>query len=553
MNAVSSSKPGGTAPFVRRHVVQLEARLRRLQRLRRRWRLQHAVGHRLLWGLLAGLAIMVAGRFVHALHHPYVVLGTLGACTGYLLLRAWGRTYSPFELALWVDERAGLDQRLSSAIAFAGDPAPTPMMEEAVEDAAQAVRTVGDEQATDGPPSRLWLLALLVALLLPALAMLPPPLSQEEVLVGRMGRAISQAGIGLQHASADLQRQLSEQATPDAQAAARSLGDTGQALQAGDGMTAEQALERIQQSREQVERALREDAARRLMAERLRQDERTREAGDALAAGDTQRARRELRDAAERLRQDDVQGKAGQDLADHLRDAARTQPPGPAQAAANRAAAAAAAGRLEETQDAMRNLADEMGDMTSLGEDRDVALTAADALRDARDQIGMAAAGEAAPAPGAAEQRTRRPGEADAGEAADAARARENAGAPGSRTGEADRSGGGADGAGGPGAEPAANLGAADESLTVSTDPGALMQMAGQMLEGERRASLRDNEGPTTDQAFAPVPPQAIRQMRQLGDDQLARQDIPPGYRMLVRDYFTALEAEAKESAAPTQ
>ncbi len=522
MSAASSSSAGAKA--LRRSVVRMEAHLDALESARRRQRLLRVVGGPVLWGVAFALVLLLAGHYARVLHHPWLVVTTVTVCSGIVVVRAWGRTRPLFDVAVWVDQRAGLDERVSSALAFLELKTPTPMMQETVVDAEQKLLGVPHERVAR-PASRRWVLLPVLLLPLPLLAMLPPRLTAMELASAQTRHAIQATGGQLVATAEELEEDLSAHAGPDAQAAVAATREAGAALEEGAAGTQEQALERLQTARQQVDDALREDAARELLGERLRANAATRQAGEALARGDTQAAADALRRTAATLREQDVSGARGQQLAEDLRRAAQALPPGEAQAAANRAAAGAEAGRQDVAQDGLRDLADQVEDMTALGEDREVVEDAADALREARNAVGDAQDPAAGPAdiPAGAEPGPGENGPAPLGDS----------GAPDAESGEqSDRAGAGLD---------RPDL-ARDEVESLTADPGNRVTVAGQLLERERTEGSRRGGGPRVQEDTVADMQRTVEAFRTLGEAEIAQQSIPPGYRALVRDYFSVLE-----------
>lgn len=526
--ASSSSAP---TKALRRSVARMEAHLTMLDAAHRRVRLLTVLGGPLLAGTAGAVLFLVAGRYVRVLYHPAVVVVTLLACSGIVLWGTLRRRRGLFDVAVWVDLRAGLDERVSSALAFLNESAPTPMMHETVRDAEHTLLTV-DRERVDPRVSRRSLALLLLLLPLPFLAMLPPRPTPAEVAAAGTRRALQATGRQVVAAAVGLQVKLGESPSPDAQGAVTTAQQAGAALADQEEMSREAALEQLRDAREQIEETLHQDRARELLSEQLRENAATRAAGEALAQGDTAGAADELRAAAAGLEESDLGGAGGQQLADELRAAAQTLPPGAAQAAANRAAAGAEAGRLDTAQEGLRDLAAEVEDLPALGEDRVIAEQAADALRDARDQICEA------PADGG------RPKEASS--PADAAGTTPDAGpTPSLSSGELP--GGGqteprhSQGRGGGVPE----LGDAVPLEPPPADAQIRVEVAGQLLAGERTERGPGGRGPVVHEDDAPDMRRTVQQFQAAGEAEIVQQAIPPGYRALVRDYYRVLEEVA--------
>jgi hypothetical protein len=133
---------------------------------------------RALWALgyviLGLVGAWRMGRIDRGILLALSAAGTLVALAA-VLWRA--RPVSPSIAAAAADRALGLSDRMTSAVAFLADPAPTPLMRLAIDDGARVGATIDPPAVVtmDVPPSGRMLPFLLVAIVLVAIVRIPPP------------------------------------------------------------------------------------------------------------------------------------------------------------------------------------------------------------------------------------------------------------------------------------------------------------------------------------------------------------------------------------------
>jgi tetratricopeptide (TPR) repeat protein len=313
-------------------------------------------------GLTVTLALLAAGHFYPLAMPPVLLavglLATLLALAG-VQAYAWLRPRPAAVVAYWLDQRLGLDERLSTALELAANPHATPpeIIAAQLQDTHRHLKKFKPEQAFPLRVSWPWVgLSTLLAAGIVAGLLLPNPQVQILQQQAATEAAIAEQAALLEEIRADLVADEALLETPQGQELLQTFDELLQSLKEGNLTeeeaiaalsTAEQELVELQNAAEAQEASLNE------VTDSLSQFDSTAELADAIEAGDMAAAAESLTSAATADPQAAVElAEALQEAAEAAQQAGDSELAEALQQAAEAAQQAAAAGQNGQTPDA---------------------------------------------------------------------------------------------------------------------------------------------------------------------------------------------------------
>jgi hypothetical protein len=301
--------------------------VRKLRRVRRAQLILDYLVRGLFWGSVLGALAIFATKLWMVPISPYVLAGTLlGATTLGFVLRAVFMRVSMLAVAGEIDARLGLRERVSSALALAGD-APEglkakprdPFVRTLIRDAAKSVERAQLRRVYPWRLPRAWLRAAIALLIAAALSFVP----QLNWFVRQSDRAqaklVQVEGNRLVELGKKLEQEAAERKDPVLKQHAQEIKRVGEKLNSGQ-MKKRDALKQLQRLKEKLQaQSQPPQGERKLLSqlgEQLSKQESTRELGEMLKQGNIDKLGGQLKQLAQNAAQGKLSAQDQQQLKD---------------------------------------------------------------------------------------------------------------------------------------------------------------------------------------------------------------------------------------------